>query len=91
MKEATQRGIWVPTQHLLQGRGKPRKTLLELASRRAFRLKTDFWPACNPALNTRTLTLVPVCLLLYLKKSLHVCTSLLTVFMCILWMNTIQL
>jgi hypothetical protein len=31
MKQAVQRGIWVPTQHLLHGRGKPRKTLVDLA------------------------------------------------------------
>jgi hypothetical protein len=30
-KHAVQRGIWVPTQHLLWDRGKPRKTLIELA------------------------------------------------------------
>jgi hypothetical protein len=30
VKHAVQRGIWVPTQHLLWNRGKPRKTLIEL-------------------------------------------------------------
>jgi hypothetical protein len=30
-KHAVQRGIWVPTQHLLWDQGKPRKTLIELA------------------------------------------------------------
>jgi hypothetical protein len=30
-KYAVQRGIWVPTQHLLWDQGKPRKTLIELA------------------------------------------------------------
>jgi hypothetical protein len=29
-KHAVQRGIWVPTQHLLWDQGKPRKTLIEL-------------------------------------------------------------
>jgi hypothetical protein len=29
-RHAVQRGIWVPTQHLLWDRGKPRKTLVEL-------------------------------------------------------------
>jgi hypothetical protein len=33
-KHAVQRGIWVPTQHLLWDQGKPRKTLIELAGRR---------------------------------------------------------
>jgi hypothetical protein len=32
-KHAVQRGIWVPTQHLLWDQVKPRKTLIELASR----------------------------------------------------------
>jgi hypothetical protein len=32
-KHAVQRGIWVPTQHLLLDQGKPRKTLTELAGR----------------------------------------------------------
>jgi hypothetical protein len=31
MKHGVQRGISVPTQHFLQGRGKLRKTLIELA------------------------------------------------------------
>jgi hypothetical protein len=30
-KHAVQRGIWVPTQHLLWDQGTPRKTLIELA------------------------------------------------------------
>jgi hypothetical protein len=28
-KHAVQRGIWVPTQHLLWDQGKPRKTLID--------------------------------------------------------------
>jgi hypothetical protein len=32
-KHAVQRGILVPTQHLLLDEGKPRKTLIELAGR----------------------------------------------------------
>jgi hypothetical protein len=28
-KHVVQRGIWVPTQHLLWDQGKPRKTLIE--------------------------------------------------------------
>jgi hypothetical protein len=31
-KHAVQRGIWVPTQHLHWDQGKPRKTLIELAT-----------------------------------------------------------
>jgi hypothetical protein len=31
-KHAVQRGIWVPTQHLLWDQGKPRETLIELAA-----------------------------------------------------------
>jgi hypothetical protein len=38
-KHAVQRGIWVPTQHLLWEQGKPRKTLIELAGRRTFRMQ----------------------------------------------------
>jgi hypothetical protein len=34
-----QRGIWVPTQHLLWDQGKPWKTLIELAGRRTFRMQ----------------------------------------------------
>jgi hypothetical protein len=36
VKHAVQRGIWVPTQHLLWDRGKPRKTLIELAGLTGF-------------------------------------------------------
>jgi hypothetical protein len=32
----------VPTQHLLWGQGIPRKTLIELAGRRTFRMQIDF-------------------------------------------------
>jgi hypothetical protein len=32
VKHTEQRGIWVPTQHLLWDQGKPQKTLIELAS-----------------------------------------------------------
>jgi hypothetical protein len=43
-KDAVQRGIWVPTQHLLWDQGKPRKTLIELAMRyfspRRFAIRT---------------------------------------------------
>jgi hypothetical protein len=42
LKHAVQRGIWVPTQHLLWDQGKPWKTLIELAGRRTFRMQTDF-------------------------------------------------
>jgi hypothetical protein len=41
-KHAVQRGIWVPTQHLIWNQGKPRKTLIELAGRSTFRMQTDF-------------------------------------------------
>jgi hypothetical protein len=41
-KHAVQRGIWVSTQHLLWDQGKPRKTLIELAGRRTFRMQSDF-------------------------------------------------
>jgi hypothetical protein len=42
VKHTEQRGIWVPTQHLLWDQGKPRKTLIDLAGRRTFRMQTDF-------------------------------------------------
>jgi hypothetical protein len=45
VKHEVQCGIWVPTQHLLWDQGKPRKTLIELAGRRTFRMQTDFYPA----------------------------------------------
>jgi hypothetical protein len=38
-KHAAQRGIWVPAQHLLWDQGKPRKTLIELAGSRTFRMQ----------------------------------------------------
>jgi hypothetical protein len=41
-KHAVQREIWVPTQHSLWDQGKPRKTLIELAGRRTFRMQTDY-------------------------------------------------
>jgi hypothetical protein len=39
---AVQRGIWVPTQHLLWDQGKPRKTLIELATFRGVRVRVTF-------------------------------------------------
>jgi hypothetical protein len=42
VKHAVQRGIWVPTQHLLWDKGKPRKNLIKLAGRWTFRMQTDF-------------------------------------------------
>jgi hypothetical protein len=39
VKHTEQRGIWVPTQHLLWDQGKPRKTLIELVGRRTFRMQ----------------------------------------------------
>jgi hypothetical protein len=39
---AVQREIWVPTQHFLYDRGKTRKTFIEKAGRRTFRMRTDF-------------------------------------------------
>jgi hypothetical protein len=38
-KHAVQRGIWVPTQHLLWDQGKPRKTFNELAGRWTLRMQ----------------------------------------------------
>jgi hypothetical protein len=38
-KHAVQRGIWVPTQHLLCDQGNPRKTLIELVDRRTFQMQ----------------------------------------------------
>jgi hypothetical protein len=68
VKHAVQRGICVPTKHLLWDRGKPQKTLIELAGKRTFRMQTDFQPAVRD-LNTQNLPLVPISvLLLYLKK-----------------------
>jgi hypothetical protein len=42
VKNGVQRGIWVPTQHLLRDQRKLWKTLIELAGRRTFRMQTDF-------------------------------------------------
>jgi hypothetical protein len=41
-KHAVQREIWVPTQHLPWDQEKPRKTLIELAGRKTFRMQTGF-------------------------------------------------
>jgi hypothetical protein len=62
VKHAVQRGIWVPTQHLLWDRGKPRKTWSQDLP------DANWLLASSPALKTRTLTLVPIWLLLYLYK-----------------------
>jgi hypothetical protein len=40
VRHAEQRGIWVPTQHLLWDQEKPRKNLIDLAGRRTFRVQT---------------------------------------------------
>jgi hypothetical protein len=40
-RHAVQRGIWIPTQRLIEDRGKPRKTLIDLAGRRTFRMRTE--------------------------------------------------
>jgi hypothetical protein len=69
-RHAVQRGIWVPTQHLIWDRGKPRKTLIELAGRRTFRMRTEFQPAVRH-LNTQALTVVPNCAAALFKKTLH--------------------
>jgi hypothetical protein len=42
VKHTVQRGICVPTQHLLWDQGKLRKTLIELAGSRTFRMQTDY-------------------------------------------------
>jgi hypothetical protein len=42
VKNAVQRGIWVPTQHLIWDKGKPWKSLIELAYRWTFRMQNDF-------------------------------------------------
>jgi hypothetical protein len=42
VKHVVQRGIWVPTQHLLWDQGDSQKTLLELADHRTFRMQTYF-------------------------------------------------
>jgi hypothetical protein len=70
-RHAVQRGIWVRTQHLLQDRGKPRKTLIDLAGRRTFRMRTDFQPAVRH-LNTRALTVVPSCAVALFKKKNYI-------------------
>jgi hypothetical protein len=44
-KHAVQRGIWVPNQHSLWDQGKPRKTLIELASNET--LVTEFCPSVS--------------------------------------------
>jgi hypothetical protein len=59
VKHAVRRGIWVPTQHLLW----PRKTSESLdRARRSKDLPDAIWLlASSQALNTRTLTLGPIC------------------------------
>jgi hypothetical protein len=42
VEHAVQRVIWLPTQYLFWDQGKPRKTLIELAGRRTFRIQTNF-------------------------------------------------
>jgi len=56
-KYAEERGFLVPTQRL---RRKRRKSLIEVAGPRTFRLHTDFYPTGWPS-NTRAQTAVPTC------------------------------
>jgi hypothetical protein len=64
-KHAVQRGIWVPTQHLLWDQGKPRKTLIELAG----------WSSQNS--KSRAFTLVLLITYLHRPHSKHFATVLL--------------
>jgi hypothetical protein len=68
LKHTEQRGIWIPTQHLLWDQGKPRKTLIELVGRSTFRMLNA--SANSPALNTRTLASVPGCAVALLNTSI---------------------
>jgi hypothetical protein len=56
VKHAMQRGIWIPTQHLLWDQGKSRKTLIELQDL----LNANRLLVSSPTLDTRVLTLVPI-------------------------------
>jgi hypothetical protein len=60
MKHAVQRGIGVPTQHLLKG---PRKTTENLGriGRSQDLPEANWLLASSPALSSRTLALVPIC------------------------------
>jgi hypothetical protein len=58
-KHAVQRGIWVPTQHLLWDKGKPRKTFR--VGRSQDLPDANWLLASSPAPNTRVPTPVPIC------------------------------
>jgi hypothetical protein len=64
VKHAVQRGIWVLTQHLFWDQDLP---------------DANWLLASSPALNTRVLTLVPICAVASLKKF----TSFLQIFLCV--------
>jgi hypothetical protein len=77
VRHAVQCEIWVPTQHLLQDRGKPWKILIRLAGRRTFRMRAHFWPAAQ-YLNTRTPTVVPTCAIALFQIEIectHICVE----------------
>jgi hypothetical protein len=70
-----------------KNRGKPRKNLIELAGRRTFRMRCDFYPAVQH-LNTRDLTAVPVCAVaVFLKQFVEIS---LQFFLPILWIRNEQ-
>jgi hypothetical protein len=78
VKHVVQRGIWVPTQHLLWDQGKPRKILIELAGGRTFWMQSA---ASSPALNMRALALVPIRAVALLKKTFTSCFT--NIYLCI--------
>jgi hypothetical protein len=63
-KHAVKRGIWVPTQHLLWDQGKPRKTLIELAGRRTFRMQLTSSQQSSIKYASPNISLYPCCCVL---------------------------
>jgi hypothetical protein len=62
-KHATQRGIWIPTQHLLWDQGKPQEALIELADCRTFRMQLT--SSQQSGMNSASPNISPYSVLLY--------------------------
>jgi hypothetical protein len=84
MKNAVQRGIWVATQLLDQG--KSQKTLVVLAGSQDLP-DANWLLASNPALNTRGLALVPICAVFFSLKTFISC-SYKHLYLNIIWIST---
>jgi hypothetical protein len=73
-KHTVQRGIWVPTQHLVWDQGKLEKTLIKLAGLRTIRTQTDTSQQSSSKYASPNISLYLCCCFFYkllLKIFLH--------------------